>query len=65
MARTMSAEVYNEISDIDEFQEMLELADEIRDILLAYIQKNSKNKDELEEIKVLVKEFERKDLNVD
>lgn len=58
----MQAEVYNEIADIDQFEEMLQLADEINDVLKAYIKKNKKNKEAMEEIKELLEDYKRADL---
>lgn len=54
----MQAEVYNEIENIDQFEEMLLLADEINTLLRAYIRKNRKNI----EIKELLEDFKRADL---
>lgn len=58
----MQAEVYNEIVDIDQFEEMLQLADEINDVLKAYIKKSKKNKEAMEEIKELLEDYKRADL---
>ena len=58
MDKTMQAEVYNEIENIDQFEEMLLLADEINTLLRAYIRKNRKNI----EIKELLEDFKRADL---
>lgn len=54
--------VYNEIENIDQFEEMLLLADGINDLLKAYIKKNKKNEEEMEEIKELLEDFKRADL---
>jgi hypothetical protein len=62
MNKTMQAEVYNEIEDIDQFEEMLQLADEVNDALKAYIRKNKKDKEAMEEIKDLITDYERADL---
>jgi hypothetical protein len=62
MNETMQAEVYNEIADIDQFEEMLQLADEINDVLKAYIKKSKKNKEAMEEIKELLEDYKRADL---
>lgn len=62
MNNTMQVVVYNEIENIDQFEEMLSLADEINDVLKAYIKKNKKNKEEMEEIKELLEDFKRADL---
>lgn len=62
MNETMQAEVYNEIVDIDQFEEMLQLADEINDVLKAYIKKSKKNKEAMEEIKELLEDYKRADL---
>lgn len=58
----MQAEVYNEIENIDQFEEMLQLADEINDVLKAYIKKNKKNKEAMEEINEILNEYKRTDL---
>jgi hypothetical protein len=58
MDKTMQAKVYNEIENIDQFEEMLLLADEINTLLRAYIRKNRKNI----EIKELLEDFKRADL---
>jgi hypothetical protein len=62
MNKTMQAEVYNKIEDIDQFEEMLQLADEINDVLKAYIKKNKKNKEAMEEIQELLEDYKRADL---
>jgi hypothetical protein len=62
MDKTMQAEVYNEIENIDQFEEMLQLADEINDVLKAYIKKNKKNKEAMEEINEILNEYKRTDL---
>ena len=62
MNETMQAEVYNEIADIDQFEEMLQLADEINDVLKAYIKKSKKNKEAMEEVRELLEDFKRTDL---
>lgn len=61
MNKTMQAEVYNEIVDIDQFEEMLQ-AEDIKDVLKAYIKKSKKNKEAMEEIKELLEEYKRADL---
>ena len=58
MDKTMQAKVYNELENIDQFEEMLLLADEINTLLRAYIRKNRKNI----EIKELLEDFKRADL---
>lgn len=41
---------------------MLQLADEINDVLKAYIKKNKKNKEAMEEINEILVEYKRTDL---
>ena len=62
MNKTMQAEVYNRVEDIDQFEEMLQLADEVNDVLKAYIKKNKKDEKAMEEIKELLEDYERTDL---
>jgi hypothetical protein len=62
MNKTMQAEVYNKIEDIDQFEEMLQLADEINNILKTYIKKSKKNKEAMEEVRELLEDFKRTDL---
>ena len=62
MNKTMQAEIYNRVEDIDQFEEMLQLADEINVVLKAYIKNNRKNEEAMEEIKELLEDFKRTDL---
>jgi hypothetical protein len=62
MTKHTLTEVYKEIEDTRQFQEMLELAEEANRLLKEYIKKNKRNKEVIEEILDKVEEYQRPDL---
>lgn len=57
MSKT-EVEIYDEIQSIEQFEEMIEVAEELRCLLQEYIRKVRKNKEELAKIKEVISEFE-------